>query len=154
MKKLLLTLLLCLIPLTVSAERLKATVVRVSDGDIIQVSLNGKIASIRLIGVDTPGTEINHPKYYGREAYTFTRSNLKGRTVYLEFDDGQRDRDKRLLAYVWLSEKETNPRKMFNSVLLLGGYARLMTIQPNVRYAKFFRRYQTEARKGKRGLWQ
>lgn len=155
MKKLLLTILLCLLPLTVSAERLEAYVERVVDGDTLKVVIDGKIERVRLIGVDTPETK--HPKkpvqYYGKEAYNFTKSQLEGKIVYLEFDVGQRDRYKRLLAYVWLDENETDPRKMFNSILLLDGYAQIMTIQPNVRYVDYFKKYQAEARENNRGLW-
>jgi micrococcal nuclease len=149
-------LLLCFLPLTASAERLKASVIRVVDGDTLQVEVSGQKERVRLIGVDTPETK--HPKkgveYYGKEAFAFAQSCLSGRVVWLEFDVGQRDRYRRLLAYVWLEENEQDTRKMFNSVLLIEGYAQLMTIPPNVKYVDQFRQYQTEARENKRGLWR
>jgi micrococcal nuclease len=43
---------------------------------------------------------------------------------------------------------------MFNARLLLEGYAQHVTFPPNVRYAGYFRIYQTEARQNQRGLWE
>ena len=40
-----------------------------------------------------------------------------------------------------------------NAELLRQGYARLMTVPPNIRYVELFRKLQTEAREAKRGLW-
>jgi micrococcal nuclease len=63
------------------------------------------------------------------------------------------------LAYVWLGEPDNpitadNMRgAMFNARLLSKGYARLLTIPPNVRYADYFKAFQTEARDAKLGLW-
>lgn len=128
---------------------------RVVDGDTIEVINNEAKYKVRLIGIDTPETK--HPKkgieYYRQEASDFTKNALEGRTVYLEFDVGKQDRYKRLLAYVWLDEEETDVRKMFNSILLLEGYSQIMTVPPNVKYVEYFKEYQREARELNRGLW-
>ena len=66
-----------------------------------------------------------------------------------------------MLAYVWLKEPtakdledEASIREnMYNARLLLDGYAQLMTIQPNSRYANLFVHFQREARQDNRGLW-
>ncbi len=66
-----------------------------------------------------------------------------------------------MLAYVWLkepSEKDLNDeaairKYMFNARLLMDGYAQLMTIQPNSKYANIFVYLQREARQEKKGLW-
>ena len=42
---------------------------------------------------------------------------------------------------------------MLNKVLLEKGYARMMTIQPNVRYVDDFLTIQTQARENKVGFW-
>lgn len=42
---------------------------------------------------------------------------------------------------------------MFNAVLLLEGYAQVMTVPPNVKYAEYFRKYQQEAMEKSAGLW-
>lgn len=126
-----------------------AQVVRVIDGDTIEVSINGTTEKVRFIGVDTPETV--HPtkgvEPYGREASNFTKEKLTDQTVKLEFDVEERDQYGRLLAYVWLGEE------MFNEVLLREGYAQIATYPPNVKYVERFKAAQKEAREAGRGLW-
>ncbi|SHF14894.1 micrococcal nuclease [Desulforamulus putei DSM 12395] len=139
---------------------LKATVTRVIDGDTVHVSINGRDETVRMIGVNTP--ETHHPskpvEYYGPEAEKFTRSQLDGKQIWLQKDVQERDKYGRLLAYIWLeqpaSDSESEVRaKMYNAKLLLDGYAQVMTIPPNVKYADLFVKLQREAREGGRGLW-
>ena len=100
-------------------------------------------------------------QFYGKEASDFTKSQLTDKTVWLQTDVGARDRYDRMLAYVWLKEPskkdlddENAIRKyMYNARLLLDGYAQVMTIQPNSRYADLFVHLQREAREAKKGLW-
>lgn len=139
---------------------LEIKVDRVVDGDTIQVYLKGKKEHIRMIGVNTPETvkEDSPVEYYGPEASNYTKKMLTGKTVYLEFDVGERDRFGRPLAYVWLEKPKSDSdgevrAKMFNAQLLLQGYGRIITIPPNVKYVDNFKKYQTEAREKKRGLW-
>lgn len=135
------------------------TVTRVTDGDTIRVLLPGGVEErIRLIGVDTPESTIEHEPY-GEEASAFTKAHLtKGRRVFLEFDVQERDRYDRMLAYVWLepptsfSEAEARA-KLFNARLVIEGYAQPLTIPPDVRYSDLFVRFSREARAADRGLW-
>lgn len=138
-----------------------ATVVEAVDGDTVVVRLgDGRTERVRFIGVDTP--ETHHPTVgeepYGREAASFTAKSINGRTVWLELDVQERDQYGRLLAYVWLAEprdgSEAEVRaKMFNARLLLEGYAQVLTVPPNVKYADLFAKLQREAREQGRGLW-
>ena len=52
------------------------TVVRIIDGDTVELLMDVATVKVRLIGVDTPETV--HPQkpveYYGKEASTFTRN--------------------------------------------------------------------------------
>lgn len=139
-----------------------ARVVSIADGDTIHVLFNGKNERVRMIGVNTP--EIAHPELgikeqpYGQAAQKYTTSALKGRKVFLEFDVEKRDKYGRLLAYVWLekpaSTREPEVRKkMFNAILLQNGYAQVMTVPPNVKYADLFVKLQREARNQNKGLW-
>ncbi len=143
-----------------SIKTIETKVVRTIDGDTIEVELNGKIEKVRLIGVDTP--ETHHPtkpvEPYGMEAENYTRSQLDGKTIYLEMDVQERDKYGRILAYVWLSQPDKIndaeiSTKMFNAHLLLDGYAQLLTIPPDVKYADYFTRYQSQAREQNKGLW-
>lgn len=150
--------------LTVSPEKetvpglVPATVIYVVDGDTIHVNLaGGRKEKVRFIGVDTPeSTREIEP--YGKKASAYTKSRLNGRKIWLELDAQERDRYGRLLAYIWLEnpagtgENEVRA-KMFNAELLLEGYAQVMTIPPNVKYADYFVEYQREAREANKGLW-
>lgn len=126
----------------------KAHVVWVIDGDTIKTADR---RTIRLIGVDTPETK--HPEkpveYYGKQAAKFTKQQLAGETIYLEYDVQKRDQYDRILAYVF---KEDGT--FFNAQLLHAGYANLLTIPPNVEYVDLFIQLAQEAREEKRGLWK
>ncbi len=124
-------------------------VVAVVDGDTLDVAWDGRRERVRLLGVDTPETvdERRPVGCYGPEAAAFTARRLQGRTVRLEFDRQRRDRFGRLLAYV-----DVDGRR-FNDELLAGGYARLLVIPPNGRYARTMLDQELGARSAGRGLW-
>ncbi len=127
------------------------TVTRVVDGDTVEISpAIGGITDLRFIGVDTPETKEPGcaPQPYGQEASDFTRAQLSGQQVGLEFDVEKTDRYGRLLAYVYPQDGE-----MFNETLLEEGYAQVATFPPNVRYADHFLEAQHAARETGRGLW-
>jgi micrococcal nuclease len=123
------------------------TVKRVVDGDTFEIATGEKV---RLIGVDTPETvKPNHPvEPYGKEASNFTKELLTGQEVRLVFDVEPHDRYKRLLAYVYLMDGT-----FVNEKLVKEGYARIMTIPPNVAKADVFLEAEREAREHNRGLW-
>lgn len=133
-------------------------VTRVVDGDTVVVLLaNGKKEKVRFIGINTPESTTRHEPY-GKEAADYTRKQLVDKEVYLELDVGERDKYGRLLAYMWLMpptkiDDGEIRKKMFNARLVTAGYAQLMTIPPNIKYADYFIKYQREAREGKKGLW-
>ncbi len=147
----------------------KAKVERVVDGDTAIVSFIFDDGSkylkerVRFLGVDTPETvHPNKPvQYYGKEASDFTKAQLTDKIVWLQTDVSAKDRYDRMLAYVWLkepTEKDLDDEAaireyMYNAKLLLEGYAQLMTIQPNSRYANLFVHFQREARQDNKGLW-
>lgn len=121
---------------------------RVVDGDTIEVELYGKQEKVRLIGVDTPETVDPRKavQFYGKEASNYVRSMLEGREVELEFDFNPRDKYDRLLAYVWIEGKN------FDAELIRLGYARSYLRFP-FRYFKEFEKIGKEAMKNKIGLW-
>ena len=139
-------------------EIITATVTRVVDGDTVVVELtSGSEEKLRLIGVNTPeSTKKVEP--YGKESSAYTQSRLDGRKVWLELDAGERDRYGRLLAYIWMEKPASDSEaevqaKMFNAELLISGYAQVMTVPPNVKYADLFVKLQREAREADKGLW-
>ena len=147
----------------------RAKIDRVVDGDTAIVSFMPEDGSkylkerVRFLGVDTPETvHPNKPvQYYGKEASDFTKAQLTDKIVWLQTDVNPKDRYDRMLAYVWLTEpteKDLDDEaairaNMYNARLLLDGYAQLMTIQPNPRYANLFVHFQREAREANKGLW-
>lgn len=136
---------------------LEVRVLRAVDGDTVEVEVGGRRERVRLIGVDAPESTVR-VEPYGKEAAAYTAGRLEGRTVWLERDVSERDRYGRLLAYVWLdrpwNRTEAEVRRwMFNAELLLEGYAQVMTVPPDVRYADLFVRLAREAREAGRGLW-
>ncbi len=133
-------------------------VTKVVDGDTFYARFsNGQEKKVRLIGVDTPESTIQH-ELYGKEASNYTKSKLLGKTVYLEKDVSETDKYGRLLRYVWL-EKPTSiteseiRSKMFNAILLINGYAQVATYPPDVKYVDYFTKFQKEARQANVGLW-
>lgn len=125
-------------------------VVRVVDGDTIVISYKSKNEKLRLIGINTPETK--HPEKgtepYGFEASEYTKKLLEKREVKVTFDVQQRDKYGRLLGYVYLTDGT-----FVNARLLSEGYAQVMTVPPNVKYAEEFVRLERAARKEEKGLW-
>ena len=144
-----LLLLLALVVPAAAQPALEGVVVRIVDGDTIQVRLGERVEEVRYIGVNTP--EVHHPSKGeepgGREAAVVNRELVNGRRVRLELDAQSRDRYGRLLAYVWVDET------MVNAELVRRGFAQVMTVPPNVRHQSLFLRLQREARAAGRGLW-
>lgn len=143
------------------SEIIHGIVARVVDGDTAVIRVNGEDRRVRLLGVDTPETV--HPtkgvQPYGKEASNFTKESLTAKNVWLEYDRNPTDRYNRHLAYVWLAkperiDEETIRSNMFNAKLLALGYAKVMIIKPNNKYADLFNKIQDEAKKAKAGIWK
>jgi len=134
-----------------------AKVIRIVDGDTIEAQFNNKTDKIRFIGVNCPESTIRLEPY-GKEASNFTKKWLSGKNIYLEFDVGLKDKYQRILAYIWLEPpkeitEEEIRAKMFNAILLLEGFAQVMTVPPNIKYVDYFLKFQKEARENNKGLW-
>lgn len=137
-------LILLLICLLLSASPTCATtfsglVVKISDGDTIQVMLNGKAEKIRLAGIDTP--EKKQP--FGQAASRYNRSLSAQKIVTVRVETT--DRYGRLVGEVFLPDGRS-----LNRELVRAGYA------------WWFRKYsddqtigelEDEARQARRGLW-
>ena len=126
-----------------------AYVVRAVDGDTIEVLLNGELEDVRYIGVDTPetvkpGTPV---QCFGPRASHFDHRLVEHRRVRLVFGVERRDVYGRLLSYVYLGDR------FVNAELLRRGLARTLTIAPNDRFAKYFKRLEIGAARAGRGLW-
>jgi micrococcal nuclease len=126
-------------------------VTRVVDGDTIVVTVPGSTEKVRLIGVDTPETvDPRKPvQCFGLEASNFTKSLLANKTVRLESDPSQGNKDKygRLLRYVFLSDINVNEE------LIAQGYGHEYTYDTPYKYQTEFKNAERLARESKKGLW-
>lgn len=129
----------------------EAKLIRVIDGDTIEVELNNKQYSVRLIGINTP--ESVAPDNYktknsieGTEASNTVKDMLSDiETIYLQKDISEADKYDRLLRYVWL-EKPTDENdineistKMLNAILVNKGIAEIATYKPDTKYEWAFK---------------
>ena len=137
---------------TTSALKANATVDYVVDGDTVDMTIDGVKERVRLIGIDTPETKKpNTPiQCFGPEASAFTKSLLpEGTAVYLERDVEARDVYGRLLAYAYVAETGA----FVNLEIMQGGYARTLTIPPDVAHSAEFVEAARTAEHDNVGLW-
>jgi micrococcal nuclease len=124
-------------------------VIEVIDGNTIRVNLGDRAETVRYIGINakdsTRPTTGRAP--VGGEAAEANRQLVGRQQVRLELDTQTRDRDGRLLAYVYVADR------MVNAELVRRGSAEIMTIQPNVRHRDLLVSLEQEARDERRGLW-
>lgn len=135
-----------------AAAAANATVVHIDDGDTIDVEIDGRRTRVRFIGIDTPETKKpNTPiQCYGPEASAETAALLPiGTPVHLERDAEARDPYDRLLAYVYRADDGL----FVNLELARRGFARALSIAPNVAYAGDFTRAVSDATAAHQGLW-
>jgi micrococcal nuclease len=137
---------------------LSGKVIRVYDGDTIEVENVGKV---RLLGIDTPEWQgSDRDRYYLRkgissttlrhistEAREFVATNTYGQLVTLTFDGNEHDRHGRLLAYVSLDDG-----RMLNRLLLEAGLACVYR-RFNFSLKSDFIKAEKLARGLSRGIW-
>lgn len=127
-------------------------VTKVIDGDTIDVSIDGKIERIRLIGIDTPETVDPRKtvQCFGKEATAAANKLLGGASVRLEADATQDNMDKynRLLRYVYLKDG-----KNFNKYMIYEGYAHEYTYTTPYKFQLEFIAAEKDAENNNRGLW-
>ena len=136
-------------PSYISPKPSNAKVLRVIDGDTIEVQIDGKSHSVRYIGIDTP--ETRHPskevEFLGPEASARNRALVEDKIVQLEKDVSEMDRYGRLLRYVYINGQ------MVNAILVQEGYAQVSTYPPDVKYSDDLRALQQQAVDQGIGLW-
>ncbi len=120
----------------------------VRDGDTIELE-SGEV--IRYLMVDTP--EISHnssevAECFSEEAKQFNEDLVAGQTITLEYDTECTDKYDRLLAYVYVGDRE------INSLLVERGYACVLHIPPNGADRNTeFQTLESLAEQDNRGLW-
>lgn len=112
-----------------------AKVLRVVDGDTIDVEINGERQRVRYIGINTP--ERNEPCF--DEATAANVELVLGKTVELVKDVSDTDRYDRLLRYVYVGDVFVNEK------LVRQGYAEAVLYRPDERQYDLFSQLEFEA---------
>jgi micrococcal nuclease len=118
-------------------------VARIIDGDTFNCK---DLGNVRLTGIDAPERD---QVPMGTASTNALKALLPlQKVVQLERDVSARDRNGRLLAYVWVNGR------MVNWIMVRSGWTATLTVPPNVQYAGEFRAAQTKARAQELGLWK
>jgi micrococcal nuclease len=130
-------------------SRERAEVLRIVDGDTIEVDIDGTEEDVRYIGIDTPeSVKPGEPvECFGKEAAAANAELVEGRDVTLRYDAELRDPYGRLLAYVYTDDS------FVNAELVRAGFATTLEIEPNTSKAPLLNRLELEASREGRGLW-
>lgn len=140
----------CIFQLT--QKEMSYQVRRIVDGDTIEIDYDGQPTSVQLIGVNAPETV--HPdkpsEPYGEEASNFLRDLLLRESVYLRFEDNERDQYGRLIGYVYRSSDDL----FVNLEVIREGFGRVDPRHLPLKHEELFRTYQCRAREVQRGLWK
>lgn len=130
-------------------------VIRVVDGDTVEVERKGRSLTLRLIGIDTPETV--HPtepvQCFGPKASRFATRRLLGEPVALEYDrsQGRIDYYGRTLAFVWTTAGRP---QLFNEQVIKRGFGYEYTYDDAYAWQAEFRRAESRAQLDNRGLWK
>ena len=130
-------------------SEMEATVVRVIDGDTIEVDIIGMRFKVRYIGIDTPELDDKRPEFraLAQEATRLNRELVEGKTVRLEKDVPGTDNFGRLLRYVYVDDI------FVNAELVERGLAWAEPYEPDIKYQDYLEELEMEARQAGRGLW-
>lgn len=132
-------------------SRQTVKVVRIIDGDTIEIEGKKKV---RYIGIDTP--EIYHDatgkktgeQCFAGESYLENKRLVEGKTIILMKDVSDKDKYGRLLRYVYVDDI------FVNDYLLKNGFAKLMTIKPDIKHSLQFKEAQIKAKTENLGIWK
>jgi micrococcal nuclease len=121
-----------------------ATVLEVHEGNWIEVEIDGERAEVRYLLTQTEPLD----QVTGEDGLLRNRELVEGQFVHLERDASNRDREGRLLRYVYLPDG-----RMVNEILLREGYAQVPNAGQDTRYESELRMAQADAMLAGRGMW-
>ena len=123
---------------------------KVIDGDVIKVSVDGKLENVRLLLTDAPKIKGKHP--FSNEAKQFLKARLSNAShIYLEEYENQRDSNGRILAYVWYDDN--GKIKMLNEEIINEGLARLTHSSSDYKYLESLSLSQEKAKARGSNIW-
>lgn len=136
-------------------------VIKITDGDTVDVRFDGGVETIRFKGIDTPETTgYNTPEEYrgvpnqnweclqswGYKAKDYVEQKTEGRKITLQYRKGvltvERGVFNRLIGKIYVSSSN----KSLNHILVEKGYARS--------YGEYYQSLEQEARQNSIGLWE
>lgn len=120
------------------------TVVSVTDGDTLDVRVDGRTETVRLIGINAPESG----ECYSAEAEDALAALVAVGTVQLTTDVSERDRFGRLLRYLWAADG-----LFVNEALVEAGAALAREYPPDTALAGRLAAAEQRARSAERGLW-
>lgn len=124
-----------------------AQLVKVIDGETIQVTIKGVPATVKYIGINAPTGNA----CYSKQA-TAANSNLVASQrlpLRLEKDEVDTDENGNLLRYVYLLNG-----KMVNEELAGGGFAQVEVVRPNIKNLRTISDFELNAIANKLGGWK
>ena len=140
------------IPVPAAAQQ--ATVVRLVDGDTVQLRGRGvgplpaDRTRVRILLIDTPEVH-EQQECFGEEASDRAAQLLPdGSSVQVEADRDREDRFGRSLLHVWNADGVN-----VGEALVREGLAEVLFLRPNDRYLRQFEAAEQQARSAGRGLW-
>jgi len=126
-----------------NAKQENGKVVKITDGDTIDVAINDAVHTVRYIGMDTP--EVNDAFY--QEASNRNADLVAGKDIVLVKDSSETDRYGRLLRYVFVKGV------FVNETLVREGFAYAKDYPPDTSCSARFTQAQGVAQSQKIGLW-
>lgn len=122
--------------------------VDVIDWDTISVTIDWVREKVRLIGIDTPETEV-WEEYYWKEATDYLKDRIQRKDVYIELDESQWERDKydRLLGYVHFRYEN------IGNTMIREWYAYEYTYDKAYKHQELYKESERYASTNELGLW-
>ncbi|MGE8016785.1 thermonuclease family protein [Bacillus mycoides] len=132
-------------------ETVKGKVLHIRDGDTIDVNVKGQKQTVRLLLLDTPEfvSQKIPPQKMGKEASSFLKKQLDGKSVTLVYDRGQKeDKYDRKLAYIFCEGIHVN------ELMVKLGYGIVAYItKPNTTLLPQMLDAEKKAKSTKSGVW-
>ncbi|MGN4679686.1 thermonuclease family protein [Bacillus cereus group sp. MYBK223-2] len=129
----------------------KGKVLHIKDGDTIDVNVKGQKQTVRLLLLDTPESVSQKipPQKMGKEASSFLKKQVDGKSVTLVYDRGQKeDKYGRKLAYVFCDGIH------INEIMVKSGYGIIAYIsRPNTTLLPEMLEAEKEAKETRAGVW-
>lgn len=129
-----------------------AKVARVIDGDTF---VTADSLHVRLLGIDTPELSSSDSLLYlyAQKSKAYLDSAITSKVIKLTFENSTRDMFGRILAYVWLTNRNGKDSLFIQAELLKKGFARIRYYPVGKKYYDIFYNLRRTAMKNNLGIW-